>query len=68
MHFKTKVSPECYAELKLPDYKRNHGKYHSEVIGNTHIDYIFYSKLQDFRNWFINLFLLIMAIRGDSLT
>jgi hypothetical protein len=34
MHFKTKVSPECYAELKLPNYKRNHGKYHPEVIGN----------------------------------
>jgi hypothetical protein len=43
MHLKTRVSPECYAELKLPDYKRNHGKYHSEVIGHTHVDYVFYS-------------------------
>ena len=43
MHFKTKVLPECYTELKLPDYKRNRGKYYSEVIGNTHVDYVFYS-------------------------
>jgi hypothetical protein len=43
MHFKIKLSQECYAELKLPDYKRNKGKYHTEIIGNTHVDYIFYS-------------------------
>ena len=43
MHLKTRVSPECYAELKLPDYKRNRGKHHTEIIGNTHVDYIFYS-------------------------
>jgi hypothetical protein len=42
MHFKIKLSQECYAELKLPYYKRNHGKYHSEVIGHTHVDYVFY--------------------------
>jgi hypothetical protein len=43
MHFKTKVSPECYSELKIPYYKRNNGKYHTEIIGNTHVDYVFYS-------------------------
>jgi hypothetical protein len=43
MHFKTKVSPECYAELNLPSYKNNYGKYHTEVIGNTHVDYVFYA-------------------------
>jgi hypothetical protein len=43
MHFKTKVSPECYTELNLPSYKKNHGKYHTEVIGNTHVDYVFYA-------------------------
>jgi hypothetical protein len=43
MHFKTKVSQECYSELKLPHYTRNRGKYHAEIIGNTHVDYILYS-------------------------
>ena len=43
MHFKTKVSPECYTELNLSSYKKNHGKYHTEVIGNTHVDYVFYA-------------------------
>jgi hypothetical protein len=43
MHFKTKIVPECYAELDLPHYNRNHGKCHTEIIGNTHIDYTFYS-------------------------
>jgi hypothetical protein len=43
MHFKTKVSPECYAELDLPHFKRNYGKYHTEIIGNTYVDYILYS-------------------------
>ena len=33
MHFKTKVSPECFAELNLPYYKKNKGKYHTEIIG-----------------------------------
>jgi hypothetical protein len=32
MHFKTKVSPECYSELNLPYYKKNKGKYHTEII------------------------------------
>ena len=40
MHFKTKVSPECYSELKLPHYMRNRGKHHAEIIGNTHVDYV----------------------------
>jgi hypothetical protein len=43
MHFKTKVSPECYIELNLPYYKKNKGKYHTEIIGSTHVDYVFYS-------------------------
>jgi hypothetical protein len=43
MHFKTKLSPECYKELDLPSYKKNHGKYHTEVIGSTHVDYVFYA-------------------------
>ncbi len=42
MHFK-KVNPECYAELNLPCYKKNKGKYHTEIIGNTHVVYVFYS-------------------------
>jgi hypothetical protein len=43
MHFKTKVTPECYSELRLPYYKGNYGMYHTEIIGNTHVDYVFYS-------------------------
>ena len=43
MHFKTKVSPECYSELKLPHYTRNRGKYHTEIIGSMHVDYVLYS-------------------------
>jgi hypothetical protein len=43
MHFKTKVLPECYLELDLPYYKRNKGKYHTEIIGKTRVDYVFYA-------------------------
>ena len=42
MHFKTKVLPECYNELKLAYYRRNNGKHHQEIIGNTLVDYIIY--------------------------
>jgi hypothetical protein len=42
MHFKTKVLPECYSELDLPYYKKNKGKYHTEIIGKTRVDYVFY--------------------------
>jgi hypothetical protein len=42
MHFKTKVNRECYAELNLPTHKGNGGKYYTDIIGNTRIDYIFY--------------------------
>jgi hypothetical protein len=43
MHFKTKLSPECYKEIDLPSYKKNYGKYHTEVFVNTHVDYVFYA-------------------------
>jgi archaellin len=43
MQFKTKVTPACYTELDLPHYKRNYGKCHTEIVGATHIDYVFYS-------------------------
>src|SRR5215216_4400962 len=42
MHFKTKVPPECYNQIKLPYYKRNNGKHHQEIIGNTLVDYVIY--------------------------
>jgi hypothetical protein len=42
MHFKTKVLPECYSELDLPSYKRNKGEYHTEIIGKSRVDYVFY--------------------------
>jgi hypothetical protein len=34
---------DSYTELNLPCYKKNHGKYHTEIIGNTHVDYVFYA-------------------------
>ena len=42
MHFKVKVPPECYNQIKLPYYKRNNGKHHQEIIGNTLVDYLIY--------------------------
>jgi hypothetical protein len=41
--FKTKITPECYSELKLPSYKKNNGKVYEEIIGKTKVDYILYS-------------------------
>jgi hypothetical protein len=41
--FKTWITPECYSELELPSYKKNHGKCHEEIIGKTKVDYILYS-------------------------
>lgn len=43
MPFKTKVTTECYAELNLPIHKGNGGKYYTDIIGNTSINYVFYS-------------------------
>jgi hypothetical protein len=43
MHFKTKVSRECYAELNLPIHKGNGGKYYTDIIANTSVNYVFYS-------------------------
>ena len=43
MHFKTKISRECYMELNLPKHETNFGKYHTEIIGNAHVNYTFYS-------------------------
>jgi hypothetical protein len=43
MHFKTKIATECYQELDLPKHNTNHSKYHTEVIGNTHVTYTLYS-------------------------
>jgi hypothetical protein len=42
MHFKTRVLPECYNEIKLPCYKRNYGKHFQEIMGNTLVDYVIY--------------------------
>jgi hypothetical protein len=41
--FKIEIIPECYPELNLPSYRRNAGKQHEEIIGNTKVDYILYS-------------------------
>jgi hypothetical protein len=42
IHFKIKITPECYSEIRLPAVPRNNGKRHSELIGNAHITYTFY--------------------------
>jgi hypothetical protein len=42
MHFKTRILPEYYDQIKLPYYKRNCGKHHQEIIGSTLADYIIY--------------------------
>ena len=42
MHFKTKISPQCYEVLKLPYYRRNKGKHYQEIIGKTLVDYTIY--------------------------
>ena len=43
LHFKIRIIPECYSELNLPSYRRNQGKRHEEIIGNTKVDYVLYS-------------------------
>jgi hypothetical protein len=45
MHFKTKITPECYREYdiqELPDVPWNKGKQLIEIIGNARITYTFY--------------------------
>src|SRR5215212_3481173 len=45
MHFKLKLSPQCYLQLNLPQYNSNNkGKHQYENIASTHIDYTFYPK------------------------
>jgi len=43
IHFKIKITPECYAELDLSKYRRNAGKFTSSIIGNIAVDYVFYA-------------------------
>lgn len=43
MHFKLKISPECYRELDLPMWKGNYGKHHPDIIGKVRVDYVFYA-------------------------
>jgi hypothetical protein len=42
MHFKTRILPEYYDQIKLPYYRRNIGKHHQEIIGSALIDYVIY--------------------------
>src|SRR5829696_3565344 len=42
LHFKTKLTPDFCELLKLPQYTRNNGKHHQEIIGRTLVDYVIY--------------------------
>jgi hypothetical protein len=44
MHFKTKILPEYYEALKLPNYRKNNGKHYQEIVRNTLVDYIIYKR------------------------
>jgi hypothetical protein len=43
MHFKLKITPECYRELGIPMGRGNKGKEHVEPIGKVRVSYRFYS-------------------------
>jgi hypothetical protein len=43
LHFWTRISRDIYSELKLKTYSRNGGKYWTETIGASRVDYIIYS-------------------------
>jgi hypothetical protein len=42
MHFKIKITSECYNELRLPQVQGNNGKRYSDTIGRVYIAYTFY--------------------------
>jgi hypothetical protein len=42
IHFKVKISQECYPELKLTGLAGNNGKRHSEIIGKACVNYTYY--------------------------
>ena len=40
MHFKLRISPQCYIQLNLPTYNtRNKGKHQYENVASAHVDY-----------------------------
>ncbi|MDP9287225.1 MAG: hypothetical protein M3P08_03400 [Thermoproteota archaeon] len=42
MHFKTRITSECYNKLRLPPVPGNNGKRYSDIIGKVYIGYTFY--------------------------
>jgi hypothetical protein len=42
IHLKLKITPECYAELDLPDVPGNSEKKHFELIGTSRVHYTVY--------------------------
>ena len=44
LHFKTKLPPNYCELLKLPQYHRNNGKHHEEIIGRVLTNYVIYNK------------------------
>jgi len=44
MHFKLKITPECYRDcIDLSTCKGNNGKQHEEIIGKARVSYHFYA-------------------------
>jgi len=43
LHFWTRIRRDIYPELKLNTHSRNGGKYWTEIIGASRVDYIIYS-------------------------
>jgi hypothetical protein len=42
LHLKLKLTPQCYTQLNLPQYRNNKGKHHHENIGSVYVLYTFY--------------------------
>jgi hypothetical protein len=41
-YLKLKLTPQCYTQLNLPQYRNNKGKHHHENIGSVYVLYTFY--------------------------
>ena len=42
IHLKTELAPQCYADLPIHANQANKSKKYGEIIGNSHVTYLFY--------------------------